>query len=192
MNCTPKTRQFPAPVTLGKSTVSTLIGYLSIPLATCCTKVGTPGSGVPVGVGVAVAVAVAVGDGVAVGLVGVAVGVAVDLGVGVAVVLSRVSVVVLSESVSVNGVAIGVAVGVTVGVGAGGGVGLSLGVGSGSGCGIYPAHSVLGTAPQTYKRGWKHERNKKGTASQTKPRARHLLRAILVSNLTRTDTSGRP
>ena len=98
MNCTPKTRQFPAPVTLGKSTVSTLIGYLSIPLATCCTKVGTPGSGVPVGVGVAVAVAV--GDGVA---VGVGLGVAVGVGVGL-------------------GVAVAVGVGVVVGVGVGGGL----------------------------------------------------------------------
>jgi len=87
LNCTPKTRQFPAPVTLGKSTVSTLIGYLSIPLATCCTKVGTPGSGVPVGV------AVAVGEGVAVGgteavAVAVAVGVTVGVGAGGGVGLS--------------------------------------------------------------------------------------------------------
>jgi hypothetical protein len=100
LNCTPKTRQFPAPVTLGKSTVSTLIGYLSIPLATCCTKVGTPESGVPVGEGVAVAVAVAVGDGV---IVEVGLGVAVGVGVGL-------------------GVAVAVGVGVVVGVGVGGGL----------------------------------------------------------------------
>jgi len=85
LNCTPKTRQFPAPVTLGKSTVSTLIEYLSIPLATCCTKVGTPGIGVPVGVGVAVAIGVAVGVTVGVGAgegVGLSLGVGLGLGVG--------------------------------------------------------------------------------------------------------------
>jgi hypothetical protein len=96
LNCTPKIRQFPAPVTLGRSTVSTLIGYLSIPLATCCTKVGTPGRGVPVGEGVAVAV----GDGVT---VEVGLGVAVGVGVGL-------------------GVAVAVGVGVVVGVGVGGGL----------------------------------------------------------------------
>ncbi|PYK63899.1 MAG: hypothetical protein DME50_16495 [Verrucomicrobia bacterium] len=119
LNCTPKTRQFPAPVTLGKSTVSTLIEYLSIPLATCCTKVGTPGIGVPVGVGVAVA--------------------------------------------------IGVAVGVTVGVGAGEGVGLSLG--------------CTGTA-NIQKEASTNEM-RRDPYRKTEPRAEHLLREILVSNLTR-------
>ena len=173
LNCTPKTRQFPAPVTLGKSTVSTLIGYLSIPLATCCTKVGTPGRGVPVGVGVAVAVAVAVGDGVVVGVtVAVAVGVGVAFGVAVAV----------GVAVGVA-VAIGVAVGVTVEVGAGGGVGLSLGVGLGLGVGCVRSSCACTGTANIQKEASTNEMRKE-PCRKTEPRAEHLLRAILVSNLT--------
>ena len=134
LNCTPKTRQFPAPVTLGKSTVSTLIEYLSIPLATCCTKVGTPGIGVPVGVGVAVA--------------------------------------------------IGVAVGVTVGVGAGEGVGLSLGVGLGLGVGCVRSSCACTGTANIQKEASTNEMRRE-PYRKTEPRAEHLLREILVSNLTR-------
>ena len=182
MNCTPKTRQFPAPVTLGKSTVSTLIGYLSIPLARCCTKVGTPGSGVPVGVGVAVAVVV--GDGVAVGVtVDVAVGVAVGIAVGVGVAVAVGVVVAVGVAVGVA-VAIGVAVGVTTGVGTGGGVGLSLGVGLGLGVGcVRSSCACTGTA--TIQKEASTNEMREEPYRKTEPRAEHLLRAILVSNVTR-------
>jgi hypothetical protein len=188
LNCTPKTRQFPAPVTLGKSTVSTLIGYLSIPLAMCCTKVGTPGSGVPVGEGVAVAVAVALGDGVVIGVtVAVAVGVGVAFGVAVAVGVAVGVAVAIGVAVAAGvgvAVAIGVAVGVTVGVGAGGGVGLSLGVGLGLGVGcVRSPCACTGTAniqKEASTNGMRKEPYRK-----TEPRAEHLLRVILVSNVTR-------
>jgi hypothetical protein len=184
LNCTPKTRQFPAPVTLGKSTVSTLIGYLSIPLATCCTKVATPGSGVPVGVGVAVAVAVGDAVAVAVGVtVAVAVGVAVGIAVGVGVAVAVGVPVAVGVVVGVA-VAIGVAVGVTVGVGAGGGAGLSLGVGLGLGVGCMRSFCACTGTANIQKQASTSEIRKE-PHRKTKPRAEHLPRAILVSNLTR-------